>query len=53
MTEIGVGWSAKVMKIGRDEEFEAALFLWFKQKWEEGVPITGPIMQAKAQELHQ
>ena len=53
MMEMGVGWSAKVMKLGKDEEFEAALFVWFKQKREEGVPITGPIVQAKARELHQ
>ena len=48
MTEMGVGRSAKVMKLGKDEELEAALFLWFKQKREEGIPITGPIVQAKA-----
>ena len=53
MTEMGVGRSAKIMKLGRDEELETALFLWFKQKQEEGIPITGPIVQAKARELHQ
>ena len=53
MTEMGVGWSAKIMKLGRDEQLETALFLWFKQKREEGIPITGPIVQAKARELHQ
>ena len=32
-TEMGVGRSAKIiMKLGKDEELEAALFLWFKQK---------------------
>ena len=50
---MGVGRSAKIMKLGRDEELETALFLWFKQKREEGIPITGPIVQAKARELHQ
>ena len=53
MTEMGVTRSAKIMKLGKDEELEAALFVWFKQKREEGVPITGPIIQAKAQDLHQ
>ena len=53
MTEMGVGQSAKVMKLGRDEELKVALFLWFKQKQEEGILVTGPIVQAKAQELHQ
>ena len=37
------------MKLERDEELEAALFLWFKQKREEGIPIV----QAKVRELHQ
>lgn len=27
MTEIGIGWSAKFMKLGRDEELDAVLFL--------------------------
>ena len=49
MTEMGVGRSAKIMKLGRDEELEAPLFLWFKQKREEGIPITGPILQAKVE----
>ena len=53
MTEMGVGLSAKVMKLGRDEELEASLFLWFKQKREEGIPLTRPIVQAKARQLHQ
>ena len=55
MTEMGVGQSAKIMKLGRDEELETALFLWFKQKREEGIPQknTGPIVQEKARELHQ
>ena len=39
MTEMGVGRSAKMMKLGKDKEFEAVLFLWFKQKTE-WVPIT-------------
>ena len=53
MTEMGVGRSAKIMKLGRDEELEVALFWGVKQKREEGIPITGPIVQAKARELHQ
>ena len=53
MTEMGVGRSAKVMKLGRNEELEEALFLWFKQKREEGTQVIGSIMQAKAQESYQ
>ncbi len=50
--------------MGKDQELEMAVFLWFKQKRGEGVPITGisvllqspnstgPILQAKAVKLH-
>lgn len=47
MTEMDVGTLAKVMQLGKDEEFEAVLLLWFKQKQEEGVSITGPIIRLK------
>ena len=52
MTDMGVKRPAKVMKLGKDENLETALFVWFKQKREEGIPITGAIMQAKARDLH-
>ena len=35
MTEMGVKRTAKVMKLGEDEELETPMFLWFKQKREE------------------
>ena len=41
------------MKLGKDEDLEVALFLWFKQKQEEGIPISGLIVQAEAQEMYQ
>ena len=44
--------SAKVMKLQKNEELETAVSLWFKQKQEEGIPITGPVLQAKPRELH-
>ncbi len=31
----------KNMKMGQDEELESALFIWFRQKREEGIPLTG------------
>ena len=43
MTDMGVKQPAKVMKLGRDQELETALYLWFKQKREERVPIIAPI----------
>ena len=40
MTDMGVKRPAKTMKLGKDEELEMALHLWFKQKREDGIPIT-------------
>ena len=40
------------MKCGKDMELEKTLFIWFKQKREDGIPISGPILKAKAVELH-
>jgi len=31
----------KVMMCGKDIELEKALFIWFKQKREDGIPISG------------
>ena len=42
----------KVMKCGKDMELEKALFIWFKQKLENGIPISSPILKAKTLELH-
>ena len=53
LTDQGVKRPAKVMKLEKDEELETALFLWFKQRRENGVPTTGAILQAKERELHQ
>ena len=39
--KIGIRRPQKNMKMGRDQEFEEASFLWFRQKREEGVPLTG------------
>ena len=40
------------MKLGDDVQHDKAVFLWFKQKRMEGVPITGPILCEKAVQLH-
>ncbi|XP_065892463.1 tigger transposable element-derived protein 2-like [Dysidea avara] len=52
MKEMGMVRPAKVMKCGKDVELEKALFIWFKQKREDGIPISGSILKAKALELH-
>ena len=52
MVEMGAGRSVKVMKLFKDEELKIALYQLFKQKREQGTPITGLIIQAKALNLH-
>ena len=42
--EMGIRRPQKNMKMGRDQEFEEALFLWFRQKREEGVHLTGTLL---------
>ena len=41
LTLMGCKKSAKTMKMGTDHELEMALFSWFRQKREEGIPVTG------------
>ena len=41
LTMMGCERPTKTMKIGRDHELETALFSWFRQKREEGIPVTG------------
>ena len=48
MTEMGCKRPVKFMKMGRDQELEMAVFLWFKQKREEGIPITGIVLAIHA-----
>lgn len=42
----------KTMRKGEFEKTSEALFLWFLQRRKEGSPISGPILQSKALELH-
>ena len=51
MVEMGMKQQAKVMKIGDDQRLDQTVFLWFKQKSAEGVPISGPLLCEKALEL--
>ena len=51
MTDMGMK-TAKVMKLGDDEQHDKAVYLWFKQKWMEGMLISGPILNEKAKQLH-
>ena len=49
--EMGMVKKAKTMKIGRDIKLDQAVFLWFRQKRAERVPISGSILCEKAVEL--
>ena len=50
---IRMGQSVKMNKLKNNEESEAAIFLWLKQKQEKGVSITGLVLPVKACEMHQ
>ena len=40
----------KMMELASDTKLDDALYLWFAQKRSQGVPISGPILMAKALE---
>ena len=42
--EMGIRRPQKNMKMGRDQEFEEAFFLWFRQTREERVPLTSTLL---------
>ena len=49
---MGMSKKVKVMKVGDDEQHDKVVYLWFKQKQMEGVPISGLILCEKAVQLH-
>ena len=51
MVDMGMKKQAKVMKLSDDRRLDQAVFLWFRQKRSEGVPISGPLLCKKALEL--
>ena len=44
-TEMGMKKKAKTMKLGADKNVKEALYVWFKQKRLEEVPISGLMLQ--------
>ena len=48
MVYMGVKRKVKVMKLGDDKKFDQVVYLWFKQKRMEGVPISGALLREKA-----
>lgn len=51
MVDMGMQKQAEVMKISDDRRLDQAVFLWFRQKRAEGIPISGPLLCEKALEL--
>ena len=49
---MGMSKKVKVIKVRDGKQHNKAVYLWFKQKRMEGVPISGPMLCEKAVELH-
>ena len=41
----------KTMRLGNNVALDKAVYLWFKQKRMDGIPVTGPILCQKAVQL--
>ena len=46
--EMGMKKKAKTMKLGKDRNLDDALYVWFRQKRMEGIPVSGPMLRKKA-----
>ena len=46
-------FSRKTIKKAKYSKLDDSLYLWFAQKRSQGIPISGPILMAKALELNQ
>ena len=46
MTEMGCMLPSKTMKMGKDQKLEEAVFLWFRQKREQGIPVSGKVIKS-------
>ena len=52
LKEMGTKRDVKVMKLGDDPLLDKAVYVWFRQKRMEGVPISGPLLCEKAVVLY-
>ena len=53
--ELGISKSVKktkTMRGGKFDKLDQALYIWFRQMRDKGVPVTGPILLGKANEYH-
>ena len=53
LTEMGGKRFVKTMKLSTYEELERAVFIWFRQAREKGIPVSGPILQEKGSSAEQ
>ncbi len=44
MIDMGMSRKAKVMKLGNNQKLDQAVYIWFRQKRMEGVPVSGPML---------
>ena len=49
--DMGMSRKAKVMKLSHDKKLDQAVYVWFRQKRMEGVPVSGPMLCEKVVEL--
>ena len=49
--DMGMHHQPKMMKLGTSAILDKAVYLWFKQKRMDGIPVTGPILCEKAVQL--
>ena len=52
LKEMGTKRDVKVMKLGDDPLLDKAVYVWFRQKRMEGVPVSGPLLCEKAMDLY-
>lgn len=52
LVERGVKKTVKAIKYGEDQRLDQAVYMWFKQKQMEGVPVSGGMLREKALELN-
>ena len=49
MTELGIkNVKVKAMKIGSHKQLDEVLYIWFRQQWKKSIPVTGVLLQEKA-----
>ncbi|KAK9721599.1 CENP-B N-terminal DNA-binding domain [Popillia japonica] len=48
----GTSLNRKKTRLGKNEQVDNCLYMWFVQKRSEGVPISGPALKLQAEKFH-